>query len=152
MTRGFCERDHHRSSSGRPADARECPQGTARRRFKQTTDSLHAFQSRQTSRLQRNGAEPERGADISYVWTREESTLPSSLTSFPARRRLGAGDRLQSRTGVVEERRHLASLSAPLEVGLTAAEPVSCSVCWYRSAFTQLARLAQARPIPTLTL
>ena len=67
-----------------------------RRRFKRTTDSLHASSGRTKplkSRLQRSGAEPEMGCrHLLHVWTREglASPLPSSLTFFaPARRRLG---------------------------------------------------------------
>ena len=52
-----------------------------RRRFKQTTDSLHAFQGRRryllNPRLQRSrGRTRNEGADISYVWDTRGLALP----------------------------------------------------------------------------
>lgn len=58
-----------------------------RRRFKRTTDSLHAFPvapNLLNQDFNATGPNQKWGADISYVWTREAgSTLPSSLTSLP---------------------------------------------------------------------
>ena len=68
--------DHHRSSSGRPADARECPPGTAEAALQNesTPTACTPFRSHQTSLNQdfnATGPNQKWGADISYVWTRE---------------------------------------------------------------------------------
>ena len=54
---------YHRPQARRPADAREWAQGFSKRRFKRTTDSLHAFPIARTfwTRLRSGRAEPEVG-------------------------------------------------------------------------------------------
>ena len=76
-----------------------------RRRFKRTTDSLHRLSGRTKplkSRLQRSGAEPEWGADISYVWTREGWLFARRVVGW------AAGDRLHKELALLALRRAVA--------------------------------------------
>ena len=74
-------------------------QARQRRRFKRTTDSLHAFPVAPNLLNQDfNAAGPNQkwGADISYVWTREGWLYLAVVIDLFARRVVGwaAGDRL----------------------------------------------------------
>ena len=83
-----------------------------RRRFKRTTDSLHAFPVAPNLLNQDfNAAGPNQkwGADISYVWTREGWLYLAVVIDLFARRVVGwaAGDRLHKELALLALRRAL---------------------------------------------
>ena len=78
------------------------PRQVPRRRFKRTTDSLHAFPvapNLLNQDFDADGAEPESAYDISYVWTREGWLYLAVVIDLFARRAVGwaVGDRLPIR-------------------------------------------------------
>jgi putative transposase len=84
-----------------------------RRRFKRTTDSLHAFPVAPNLLNQDfNAAGPNQkwGADISYVWTREGWLYLAVVIDLFARRVVGwaAGDRLHKELALLALRRAVA--------------------------------------------
>ena len=77
-------------------------QARQRRRFKRTTDSLHAFPvapNLLNQDFNATGPNQKWGADISYVWTREGWLYLAVVIDLFARRVVGwaAGDRLHAR-------------------------------------------------------
>lgn len=81
-----------------------------KRRFKRTTDSLHAFPVVPTpprSGLHRHGAEPEVGADISYGWTCEGWRYLAVIIDLFTRRVVGwaTSDRLHKELALSALRR-----------------------------------------------
>ncbi|MGB8149925.1 MAG: IS3 family transposase [Candidatus Cybelea sp.] len=88
-------------------------QARQRRRFKRTTDSLHAFPVAPNLLNQDfNAAGPNQkwGADISYVWTREGWLYLAVVIDLFARRVVGwaAGDRLHKELALLALRRAVA--------------------------------------------
>ena len=84
-----------------------------RRRFKRTTDSLHAFPvapNLLNQDLNATGPNQKWGADISYVWTREGWLYLAVVIDLFARRVVGwaAGDRLHKELALLALRRAVA--------------------------------------------
>ena len=85
-----------------------------RRRFKRTTDSLHAFPVApnlfQIKTSTQRGRTRKWGADISYVWTREGWLYLAVVIDLFARRVVGwaAGDRLHKELALLALRRAVA--------------------------------------------
>ena len=84
-----------------------------RRRFKRTTDSLHAFPvapNLLNQDFNATGPNQKWGADISYVWTREGWLYLAVVIDLFARRVVGwaAGDRLHKELALLALRRAVA--------------------------------------------
>ena len=88
-------------------------QARQRRRFKRTTDSLHAFPvapNLLNQDFNATGPNQKWGADISYVWTREGWLYLAVVIDLFARRVVGwaAGDRLHKELALLALRRAVA--------------------------------------------
>ena len=97
----------------RPADAREWAQGWQKRRFKRTTDSLHAFPIAPNLLDQdfaAAGPNQKWGTPISHVWTREGWLYLAVVIDLFARRVVGwaTSDRLHKELALSALRRAIA--------------------------------------------